>query len=575
MAGGPSAIASLPGGIYALAVAEGARRLVAHEWAGTPMHRWTLLRPRPDGLAATPKDPRPVDLEAGRRVMAGRFAFGGVVLETGVGGEPWDRASPSRRFALALHRFDWMRDLLALGEAGHAEGLRLALEWRRVFGRWNGFAWSPEVLERRVFNLSCAIKPICARASEIEVGQLSLDLARQARHLLSTIDGPVRASERAAAVALAGTALAGEAGERLIEKGLARLAKSLVETVAADGGHASRSPRAALELLFDLQALDEALVQRGLAAPDEMMRAIDRLAGAIRFFTLADGALPAMQGGEATSPAYVAAARASEDKAARRPTGRNGYERLDGRRLHVIADSAPPAQGPWSVNACAQPLAMEVLAGAKRLIVSSGWSPDAAGPAALRLTDAASTASLGDQPCGEPMRGFPAQVLGPRLEGAPTEVEARRQETETALWLELAHQGWGRAFGLRHERRLFLDLVADELRGEDRFSPIGADAAGREGRRFVPFAVRFHIHPDVRVSLARDGKSVLLRPGEDESGWRLRSDAQDCAIENSVYFQDGQPRRAQQVVLRGQTRLDAGARLRWKLASVDAWPPQQ
>lgn len=576
MAGGAGGITTLPGGLHALALAEGARRLVAHEWGGTPMHRWFLVRPKPEGLAAAPKDPRPADAEAGRRILAGRFAVGGVTLETGVGGEPWDRPSPSRRFAVLLHRFDWMRDLLAAGEPGATEGLRLTLEWRRLFGKWNSFSWNPEVLERRVFNLACAIRPICAKASDAETAQLALDLARQARHLQSTIDGPVRAAERACAVALAGAALTGPAGETLMDQGLARLAKALKETVPADGGHASRSARAALELLLDLQTLDEALVQRGLAAPDEMLRGIDRLAGAVRFFTLSDGTLPSMQGGESATPAYVAAAKASEEKAARPPVSRNGYERLDGKRLHVIADAAAPAQGPWSVIACAQPLAIEVLAGGKRLIVASGWSPEAQGPDALRLADAASTASLADLPCGEPLRGFTARALGPRLRGAPTEVERRRQEAENAVWLELAHNGWGRRFGQRHDRRLFLDTVADELRGEDRFTPMGAASASRaEGRRFVPMAVRFHIHPDVRVSLARDGKSVLLRPGEDESGWRLRSDAQETAVESSVYFQDGQPRRAQQVVLRTQARLDSGGRVRWKLAAVGAWPPPQ
>ena len=58
---------------------------------------------------------------------------------------------------------------------------------------------------------------------------------------------------------------------------------------------------AALELLFDLQTLDDALVQRGVAGPDEMMRAMDRLAGAVRFFTLADGELAAFHGGDSVS----------------------------------------------------------------------------------------------------------------------------------------------------------------------------------------------------------------------------------------------------------------------------------
>ncbi|MDP3749751.1 MAG: heparinase II/III family protein [Phenylobacterium sp.] len=576
MAGGPPAIFDTPGGAWALALAEGGRRALRREWAGTGLHRWLLSRPRAEGLAGEPKDPRPADLAAGRRILAGRFEFGGASLEAGVGGDPWDRPSPSRRFAAALHRFDWSRDLIAVGDDGAAEALRLTLDWRRLFGRWNGFAWSPEVLERRVFNLACAAKAISAKASDAEAGLIAQDLARQARHLAGLIDGPVRAAERACSAALAGGALAGDAGEDLIAKGLSRLQRVLPVTVRPDGGHASRCPRAALELLFDLQALDEALVHRGIAPPDEMLRAIDRLAGAVRFFTLADGGLPDLQGGEGGTAAYVSAARASEGASAKLPTARNGYQRLEGRSLQVIADAGPPARGPWSVTACAQPLAMELLIGGRRVIVACAWSPDAVGPPALRTADAGSTATLGDQACGAPLGGFRAGVLGPRLVGAYDAVDARRQEAEGAVWLELAHDGWARRFGLRHERRLYLDLAADELRGEDRFLPArpGVDL-GEAGRRFVPFTVRFHLHPDVKASLARDGKSVLLQAGDQEHGWWLRNDANDASVEPSVFFQDSQPRRAQQVVLRGQARVETGARIRWKLAAADIWPPPQ
>jgi uncharacterized heparinase superfamily protein len=563
----------IPGGLTVLALSAGLRRQIRQEWAGSPMHRFALANPKPEGLAAAPHDLRPADIENGRRVAMGSFVFAGASLHPGPRGDPWDRPSPNRRFAIALHRFGWLRDVVALGEAGSAEGLRLVLEWRRVFGRWNSFSWSPEVLERRTFNLACAIHPICAPASEAETEQIASDLARQGRHLLEIEGEPARAAERAAVAAVAGTALSGEAGEKLIDHGLVALEKALPVTVAADGGHASRSPAAALELLLDLRTLDEALVQRGIAAPEEMMRAIDRLAGAVRFFTLAGGGLPAFQGGEETAAATVRAGHAADEAAGRPiPASRNGYHRMDSRSLQVIADGAPPASGPWSVAACAQPLAMEVTAGGRPLIVSCGWSPDAAGPQALRVADAGSTLTVADAVCGEPLRGFRAGALGPWLVGAYEKVEAKRHETEGALWLELAHDGWAPQFGLRHERRLYLDTGADELRGEDALTPTG-QPRGEASRRFVPYMIRFHLHPDVRASVARDGKSVLIRAGEDEPGWWLRNDAQEVSIEGSVHFQEGQPRRTSQVVLRGQCRLDAGARMRWKLAAAEAWPP--
>ncbi|KQW69199.1 hypothetical protein ASE17_12870 [Phenylobacterium sp. Root77] len=573
MAAAPSTGFQHPAGLWGQAIAAGVLRQGRRDWAGSALHRWLLARPRPEGLAVAPKDPRPADPETGRKILGGRFLFAGVAMEVGAGGDPWDRPSPSHGFAVGLHGFDWMRDLLALGEEGAAEALRLTLDWRGVFGRWNTFSWSPEVLERRVLHLACGAKTICAKASDMETGLIALDLARQARHLLALSDGPARAAERASVAALAGAALAGEAGEKLMAQALARLVKALPASVPADGGHASRCPRAALELLFDLQILDDALVQRGRPAPEEMMRAIDRLSGAVRFFTLADGALPELQGGEAGTRTYVAAAKAAEASGGTRPpASRNGYHRLEGRSLQIFADAAPPAQGPWSVTACAQPLAMEVLAQGRRLIAASAWSPEAAGPQALRLVDASSTLSISDEPCGEPLRGFRASALGPRLVGAYQNVEARRYETEQALWLELAHDGWVRRFGLRHERRLYLDLAADELRGEDMLIAAKDGDMGEAGRRFIPFKVRFHVHPDVSASLARDGKSVLLRTSDDDHGWWLRNDAQSADIETSVYFQGGKPRRAQQIVLRGQARAESGAKVRWKFASAAPAP---
>lgn len=538
------------------------------EWTGSALHRWTIGRPATEGFGAAPRDLRPADAEVGRKILAGAFVLAGDTLATGPRGDPWDRPSPSRRFAVALHRFAWAPGLLAAGPEGAAEALRLTLEWRRLFGRWNAFSWSAEVLERRVFNLACLARPICARASDAETQGIADSLARQARLLLDLDGGPARAAERAVAAAVAGAALAGVPGHQLLGRALKALARALPHTVEADGGHASRSPQAALELLFDLQTLDDALVQRGLAAPDEMLGAIDRLTGAVRFFTLADGRLAAFQGGDGLEPAYVAAARAQDEFTGRAaPAARNGYQRLDGGALQLMADAASPARGAWSVTACGQPLAIVATAQGRPLIVGAGWSPDAHGPQAMRLDDAASTVSIGDAPCGEPLRGFPARVLGPRLVDGARAVQVKRHEAPGALWLEMAHDGFVGRFGLRHERRLYLDIAADELRGEDRLTHVGAK--GRAGgRRFVPFMVRFHLHPDVSALIARDRKSVLLKGEGQDAGWWLRNDALEVAIEPSVHYANGLPRRSQQIVLRGQARLETGARVRWKLSQA-------
>lgn len=545
----------LPGRHLIPALGVALARGVSDDWRASPIGRALTPSPRVEGFQVRPRDFRPADPEAGRGILAGGFVLAGASLAVGVRGDPWDRPSPTYAFAEALHRFDWLPDLVAVGPDGAAEALRLVLDWRRVFGRWNAFAWRPAVMARRVFNLACAAPALAARASEAETAQMASDLARQARALLASGDA-ADAAERAACAAVAGAALRGPAARRLLDRALAKLARALGATVDPDGGHRSRRPDLALELLFDLQTLEEALGQRGLAGPEALPRALDRLAGAVRFFTLADGTLAAFHGGTARPAAYVAAARANDVAEARAAeTALGGYERLDARGLQVMADVAPPPPGPWAKAARAHPLSVLVLAGG-RPIFDAGAGRDIA---------QGSTVHVGEAPFGEILSGFVGRALGPRLVDAAFEVEAQRHEAPGAMWLDLAHRGWLARHGLLHQRRLYVDTAAGELRGEDRLTPT-ARIQGPDGRHFVAYALRFELASGVSVLVSQDRRSVLLRREGEAGGWVLRNDALEIAVEPSP--RPGRP--GQHLVLRGQRRADSGARVRWKLAPATA-----
>ena len=536
------------------------------EWFGSPPHLARLASPRAQGFVIFPRDFRPARAEAGRAVLGGVFGHGGETLSAGPGGEPWSRSSPSRGFAESLHGFGWLRDLLAQGEPGAREALRLIGEWRLVFGRWSSFAWGGEVIDRRVVNLTTALGGMVPIASEAEVEMLADLLARQARQLLLATDPASRVAERAAAAALAGTAIAGRAGERLLARALPRCERLASRVVLADGGHVSRSPEAGLELLLDLMALEDGLEQRGLHTPDSIHAAIDRLRAALRFFTLPDGRLACFQGGEEADPARIAAARAADETAEAPPSAQApyaGYQRLAGRSIQVMMDVGRPAPDPWSVSACAQPGAIEVVCGGDRLITNSGWSPRASRSQALRLTDGGSTVALAHESAGAPLGGWMGRTLGARLVGGATRAEAKRVGSETGQWVDFSHDGWA-SLGLVHERRLYLDLAADELRGEDQFAPTGTVT----GQRVISYAVHFHLPPEVEAVVARDNRSVLLR-GASSKGWWLRNDAVDVRVEPDVHFRGGQQLATRQVVLLGHLRADRGGRVRWKLTAVE------
>lgn len=564
----PRPAAPFPGGWVLEAAGTVTSRRWNALWQGSGPHLMSLAMPAATGLAAHPHDPRPAQAETGRQRLDGRWAVHDEVMELPPGGDPWDRRSPSRRHAEAMHGFTWLGDVLAVPVEGPREALRLTLEWRRLFGRWNAFAWSGLPLERRVFNWACGLADMIGLAAEAEQAGLCQDLARQARALLSGPGAPDRAAERAIAAGVAGAALAGRAGETLLKAALGRLERALPDAVLPDGGHASRAPERTLDLLLDLLALDDGLSQRGRQAPPEMARAIDRLFSAVRALTLADGRLACVQGGAEGRSSHVRAALAADDGAGRRPDvlPDSGYHRLEAGQMQVLVDAGAPATGIWSTSAVAQPLAVEIVVAGRRLITQVGWTPDNDAPAALRLADGGSTVSLDESSAGAPVRGARLDLLGPRLVGGASHVWADRATAPEGTLLDMGHDGWLRALGLWHQRSLFL-TPQGELRGEDAFTPLKpGDPSGP--RRYVAYTVRFHLDPDVSASVARDRRSVLLRAG-GQAGWRLRNDATDVLVEPSIHYRNGEVRRTSQMVLKGMVRLDIGGKVRWKLSPAE------
>ncbi|WP_395945835.1 heparinase II/III family protein [Brevundimonas sp.] len=545
------------------------------EMYGLPGYGLTLSGRKATAFAATPRDFRPHDPAPGKNLLVGRFVLAGASMEVEAPADPWNRPSPSRPFAVELHAFAWLPALMAQGERGAREALRLTLAWAEAFSRWSPFAWGPEILPRRVINLACAARKMGAVATEAERLNLADSLARQTRQLLRPPGGLATRAERLTAAAIGGCVLAGPAGQALRARALSGLAGALKATVLEDGGHASRSPEAGLELLLDLLTLDDALAQLSEPTPEAVSEAIGRLTRGLRLLTLPDGRLASFQGGGPSNAARVAAARAHDEAAAVKidpahpPVGAvGGLVRIASPLLTIVADAATPARGAWGASACAQPMALEIVCGKDRLVTGSGWTPASTDRQALRLTPGHSTLTLGERSLNEPLGGWKGELLGARLVGPPIHVTADQRDGDGAVWLEMEHDGWNDSFGLNHQRRLYLDQRLDELRAEEKLFP----TPGRKDmirQIAAPYAIRFHLEPGVQASLARDRRSILLR-GASGRGWWFRTDGPDVAIEPSVHIDAGLTRRSLQIVVRGSARTDSESKIRWKLSPAGA-----
>lgn len=232
-----------------------------------------------------------------------------------------------------------------------------------------------------------------------------------------------------------------------------------------------------------------------------------------------------------------------------------GYQRLAGGSTVVSVDAAPPPVSRAASGGCASTLAFEMSDGLHRMVVNCGGARNGGAllPAqlaeALRTTAAHSTLIVADA-------NSTAVHADGSLGRGVSEVEVDRQELESGSRLEASHDGYARRYGLLHRRQLSLSADGRQLVGEDMLLP-----AGRR-KRAAPFAIRFHLAPEVEVTLTADNQGALLRV-DGGPLWQFRCKGGALAVEESLWVDGaGRPRETQQLVVAGQSPA-GGASVSW------------
>jgi uncharacterized heparinase superfamily protein len=383
--------------------------------------------------------------------------------------------------------------------------------------------------------------------------RLFVSLREQSRMLERIIaeapDGLPRL-EAAAALALSGVCLDDDRSR--LENGLKRLEEECQRQILPDGGHVSRSPESLLHAYRCLTMVSDALTAVDIEPPHILRNARDRMAPMLRFFRHGDGGLSLFQGGSESDPRMIAGLLARDEVRGQpfQHARHSGYQRLAAARTIVQMDCGPAPPGAFAIDAHAGFLAFELSSGVGRLVVNCGAGGDnhAGWDTALRVTAAHSTLTLADVSSAQLLPpGLSRDLLGPRLVDGPAAVPSRRSETAQGWTVEATHDAYVAQFGLVHERKITLSPQGLMVTGADRLMVAGKGPASPLG-----FAVRFHIHPDVRVSRLEGGGILLKLPGGE--GWRFRAGGGELNVEESVYLGGDVVRRAEQLVISGTLR---------------------
>jgi uncharacterized heparinase superfamily protein len=527
----------------------------------TPFHALRLRGRSPLKLIAVPKDPVAGDKAAGEAILHGRIDRRGETFAL----DSLDLNDPALPGDVRdyLQSFEWLRDLAAA-----ATRERAAKPAEKIVHKWLAAhaetvsepAWRADLWGRRILFWTAYAPYILSSRDSAYRALLLNTLSRGARHLDKAAEkarpGLARITAWAGTVA---AALLVQGGPARLGRGEAGLLRALAASLHDDGGLLSRSPAEQLMLVELLAQLRAAYYAGDRDMPEAVVEALAGAVAALLGVTLGDETLSSWQGGGLASKRRVAAAVEGSGVAVRplrQPRGW-GYQRLEAKGTIAILDAAPPPPTRAFAGGCASTLAFELSEGANRLVVNCGGAGPAVGALAaelvqaLRSSAAHSTLTLGD-------RNSTAVHDDGSLGKGVSQVELVRDETGGTIMVEASHDGYVRRFGLVHQRQLTLAADGRELRGQDLLILQGR----RRRSEPIPYAVRFHLHPDVEAATTADGQGALLRV-RGRTVWQFRCRGGRLAIDDSLWI-DGQatPRETSQLVVAGDSPAD-GTAIAW------------
>ncbi len=499
----------------------------------SPLYRLFLAGGVPASPKALPSPPPRGSAERGRTILAG-----GSLPDH----PDWQAAALDRATLGALNGFGWLADLAAVGTPeARARARGLVHDWLEQ-ERWHPWAWAPEIVGRRIA-IALETWNFVAESDDDSLARKWLaSLSRQAKHLLRVVDEGTDGLPRLEAVC--GLVLAALAGLGRIDlpAALEHLQREIARQVLPDGGHVERSPASHVEAFELLLGLRETLTAAGLALPTKLESALERMTGMTRFFRHGDGRLALFNGtNEGDGRAIDRLLQRSGIKGnAPDSAPDSGFERLAAHRTVVIFNTgAPPPRG-LDLQAHAGQLSFEFSVARERIVVNCGGAPasDPAWAMAARATAAHSTVTVDETNSAE-LRPEGGMVRRPRR------LDSQREELDGAVLAMASHDGYAPNFGLTHRRRLWLSADGTDLRGEDVL--IGAHKG--------LFAVRFHLHPEMQVSLIQNGGAALLR-APSGTAWRFHVAGGRLELTESAYFGAGGQgkvpmRRGEQLVVSG------------------------
>ena len=200
----------------------------------------------------------------------------------------------------------------------------------------------------------------------------------------------------------------------------------------------------------------------------------------------------------------------------------SGFQRISENRLSFLMDCGKPT--PEKTHASS--LSFEFSHGSEKIVVNCG-SPfinNKKLSEALRSTAAHSTISIDDINSSDI---FFEKNSTTRIANVWSEKFVDKHN----FWINSAHSGYKDLFGLVHNRKIHVDSKNLIIRGQDYFSK----PTKKHNQIPKKIFLRFHIHPDIKLSATTSKKKVVLKL-KNNLGWEFICSEPKVEIREGIYF---------------------------------------
>lgn len=495
------------------------------------MARLPGLSRAPEAPANLLRDLWPGDATIGARLLSGHFCFDfrEYSLDT-TNWEQQDLSDPVRQW---LHGFTWLRDLRALG----SDEARLAA--RSIVDSWLDHpATDPLIADAATTGARLGAwmgqYDFFAASADISFRRRLMDrLLMEARTISALLPLPVQGWRGLSALkGLLAAAVSIPSQRGFFTRYLRYLEPEIERILLPDGCLVERSAEAQLQAARELAEMSAILRMAQMPLPPVLVTGLARVCPVLRAMRHADGGLVVFNGANAHTSSFIdTVLQYGARQRLLAPTLADGrFFRLTAGKSLLMADGGVPAPAGFDGQAHGGPLSFEFSHSRHRMLVNCGSASTGAWERALRGTAAHTTMVLDGRSCVDfaPNGG---------LSRRPAHVRAKHETHDGSHWLEMSHDGYRATLGADWQRRLYLSDDGFSLRGEETVSC----------ERTVPFALRFHLHPDVEARLSDDGDEVHLDVGG--LSWRFRQEGGTLALEPSVYVGNGAIEATLQIVV--------------------------